>query len=462
MIILMKSSNREILSISELNKTVKGLLETEFSFIYVEGEISNFSRPSSGHWYFTLKDEKAQIRCAMFRNQNRSVPFEPKNGQQVVLYGKVTLYEGRGDFQIITSSLELSGDGELRRSFERLKASLQKEGFFDQQKKKAIPKFPKKIAVITSPSGAAIKDIFSVVYRRFPALGMTVIPTQVQGEEAVPQIVNAIKTANKQNSLYDLILLSRGGGSLEDLWAFNTEPVAKAIFSSSIPVVSAVGHESDFTISDFVADLRAPTPSSAAEQITPDAEMLKNDILETSDRLIRAARRAIDSRQNELSHLIRRIRHPNSRLNEFAQRLDELERRMLSQVSNLIRIKKSKLAERKIQSPIQKIQQINDRVKQLSRIMTQSHATLIKNRQASLSEKSSQLEALSPLATLKRGYAIVSEEANGKIVRNSDEIAEGEKLGIRLSNGALTAQVVAKREDMRGYLLLILQFFSVV
>tara|TARA_A100001388_G_C28727998_1_gene479993 strand:- start:188 stop:1339 length:1152 start_codon:yes stop_codon:yes gene_type:complete len=380
----------------------------------------------------------------MFRNQNRSVPFEPKNGQQVVLYGKVTLYEGRGDFQIITSSLELSGDGELRRSFERLKASLQKEGFFDQQKKKAIPKFPKKIAVITSPSGAAIKDIFSVVYRRFPALGMTLIPTQVQGEEAVPQIVNAIKTANEQNSSYDLILLSRGGGSLEDLWAFNTEPVAKAIFSSSIPVVSAVGHESDFTISDFVADLRAPTPSSAAEQITPDAEMLKNDILETSDRFIRAARRAIDSRQNELSHLIRRIRHPNSRLNEFAQRLDELERRMLSQVSNLIRIKKSKLAERKIQSPVQKIQQVKDRVKQLSRIMTQSHATLIKNRQASLSEKSSQLEALSPLATLKRGYAIVSEEANGKIVRNSDEIAEGEKLRIRLSNGALTAEVVAK------------------
>ena len=444
MIILMKSSNREILSISELNKTVKGLLETEFSFIYVEGEISNFSRPSSGHWYFTLKDEKAQIRCAMFRNQNRSVPFEPKNGQQVVLYGKITLYEGRGDFQIITSSLELSGDGELRRSFERLKASLQKDGFFDQQKKKAIPKFPKKIAVITSPSGAAIKDIFSVVYRRFPALGMTVIPTQVQGEEAVPQIVNAIKTANKQNSSYDLILLSRGGGSLEDLWAFNTEPVAKAIFSSSIPVVSAVGHESDFTISDFVADLRAPTPSSAAEQITPDAEMLKNDILETSDRFIRAARRAIDSCQNELSHLIRRIRHPNSRLNEFAQRLDELERRMLSQVSNLIRIKHSKLAERKIQSPIQKILQINDRVKQLSRIMTQSHATLIKNRQASLNEKSSQLEALSPLATLKRGYAIVSEEVSGKIVRNSDEITEGEKLGIRLSNGALTAEVVAK------------------
>ena len=361
-----------------------------------------------------------------------------------MLYGKVTLYEGRGDFQIITSSLEVSGDGELRRSFERLKASLQKEGFFDQQKKKAIPKFPKKIAVITSPSGAAIKDIFSVVYRRFPALGMTVIPTQVQGEEAVPQIVNAIKTANKQNSSYDLILLSRGGGSLEDLWAFNTEPVAKAIFNSSIPVVSAVGHESDFTISDFVADLRAPTPSSAAEQITPDAEMLKNDILETSDRLIRAARRAIDSRQNELSHLIRRIRHPNSRLNEFRPKIRRARATYVIEVSNLIRIKKSKLAERKIQSPIQKIQQVNDRAKQLSRLMTQSHATLIKNRQASLNEKSSQLEALSPLATLKRGYAIVSEETNGKIVRNSDEITEGEKLGIRLSNGALTAEVVAK------------------
>ena len=193
MIKLMKSANRQILSTSELNKTVKGLLEKEFPFIYVEGEISNFSRPSSGHWYFTLKDEKAQIKCAMFRNQNRLVPFEPENGQQVVLYGKVTLYEGRGDFQIITTSLEVSGDGELRRSFERLKVSLQKEGFFDQKKKKAIPKFPNNIAIITSPTGAAIKDIFSVVYRRFPALGMTVIPTQVQGEEAVPQIVSAIK-----------------------------------------------------------------------------------------------------------------------------------------------------------------------------------------------------------------------------------------------------------------------------
>ena len=442
MIISMKSSNREILSISELNKTVKGLLETEFSFLYVEGEISNFSRPSSGHWYFTLKDEKAQIKCAMFRNQNRSVGFEPKNGQQVVLYGKVTLYEGRGDFQIITSSLEVSGDGELRRSFEKLKASLQKEGFFDQGTKKVIPKFPKNIAIITSPTGAAIKDIFSVVYRRFPALGMTVIPTQVQGEEAIPQIVDAIQTANNRKSLYDLILLSRGGGSLEDLWAFNTEPVAKAIFNSKIPIVSAIGHESDFTISDFVADLRAPTPSSAAEQITPDADILKNDISETRDRLIRTARRAMDSRQNDLNHLIRRIRHPSSRLNEFAQRLDDLERRILSWITNLIRIKNSKLAQRKIQSPRQKIQQVNHQVNQLSKLLTQNQAALFKNRQASLSEKSSQLEALSPLATLKRGYAIVAEGNSGKIVRDSDQISEGEKLDIKLSSGDLTAQVL--------------------
>ena len=443
MIISMKSSNREILSISELNKTVKGLLETEFSFLYVEGEISNFSRPSSGHWYFTLKDEKAQIKCAMFRNQNRSVGFEPKNGQQVVLYGKVTLYEGRGDFQIITSSLEISGDGELRRSFEKLKASLQKEGFFDQRTKKVIPKFPKNVAIITSPTGAAIKDIFSVVYRRFPALRMTVIPTQVQGEEAIPQIVDAIETANNGKSTYDLILLTRGGGSLEDLWAFNTEPLAKAIFISKIPIVSAIGHESDFTISDFVADLRAPTPSSAAEQITPDANMLKNDISETRDRLIRTARRAMDSRQNELSHLIRRIRHPSSRLNEFAQRLDDLERRNLSWITNLIRIKNSKLAERKIQSPRQRIQQVNHQVNQLSKLLTQNQAALFKNRQAILNEKSSQLEALGPLATLKRGYAIVSEGTSGKIVRDSDQISEGEKLDIKLSDGDLTAQVLA-------------------
>ncbi|MBA59120.1 MAG: exodeoxyribonuclease VII large subunit [Gammaproteobacteria bacterium] len=438
----MDSSNRKILSVSQLNKTAKHILETEFSFLYVEGEISNFAQPSSGHWYFTLKDEKAQVRCAMFRNRNQSVDFEPKNGQQVILHGKVSLYEGRGEFQVIANSLENSGDGELRRAFEKLKTSLQKEGLFDSSHKKPIPDLPARLAIITSPTGAAIKDIYSVISRRFPAMIMTVIPTQVQGDEAIPQIVEAIEKANEQDSGYDLVLLARGGGSLEDLWAFNTEPVARAIFKSRLPLVSAIGHESDVTISDFVADLRAPTPSAAAEQITPDSDKLKSELLEKENRLIRMAERVVRNFHKELTHIFRRIRHPNTRLNDYAQRLDDLERRFSQSLKSIVEKKQTQLEQKHLTPPTRKIEQLESALKQHLGTIIHSELKSRLDRKNLVERDLARLEALSPFATLKRGYAIVSAERDNQIIRDPKQVPEGENLRIRLSEGNLRAEVI--------------------
>ena len=264
-------SNREILSVGDLNRAARQLLEGQFAMVFVEGEISNFARPSSGHWYFTLKDSSAQLRCAMFRNRNQSIRFAPANGQQVIVRGKISLYEGRGEYQMIAEFLEEAGDGALRRAFDKLKSQLEAEGLFAEYTKKVIPAMPRHIAIITSPTGAAIRDVLQVLKRRFPAINVSVLPVAVQGDEAPAQIVRALSQANQYvEDPFDLILLTRGGGSLEDLWAFNTEPVARAIFASQLPVVCAVGHETDVSIADFVADLRAPTPSAAAELISPD------------------------------------------------------------------------------------------------------------------------------------------------------------------------------------------------
>ena len=264
-------SNAEILSVSDLNKAAKSLLEGHFPMVFVEGEISNFSVPASGHWYLTLKDEGGQLRTAMFRNKNQRVRFKPRNGLKVLIRGKISLYEARGEYQFIAEHMEEAGEGELRRAFEALKQRLQTDGLFDESRKRVLPALPKHLAIITSPTGAAIRDVLSVLNRRFPALNCTIIPSQVQGEDATQQIVAALELANTfSEPVFDAILLTRGGGSLEDLWTFNTEPVALAIANSRIPVVSAIGHESDFTIADFVADLRAATPSAAAEILAPD------------------------------------------------------------------------------------------------------------------------------------------------------------------------------------------------
>ena len=262
-------NNRQIFSVSELNRTVRQLLENSLTLLWVEGEISNFARPGSGHWYMTLKDEKSQVRCAMFKGSNMRVSFEPANGMSVLVRCKAGIYEGRGEYQLVIEHMEEAGFGALQRQFEQLKASLSKEGLFDSSHKREIPSSIHHAGIVTSPTGAAIKDILSVLRRRFPSIAVTIYPTAVQGEQAQSQIVEAITNANDDNRC-DVLIVGRGGGSLEDLWSFNEESVARSIHNSRIPIVSAVGHEIDFTIADFVADLRAPTPSAAAELISPD------------------------------------------------------------------------------------------------------------------------------------------------------------------------------------------------
>ena len=330
-------SNAEILSVSDLNRAAKSLLEGRFPMVFVEGEISNFSVPASGHWYLTLKDEGGQLRTAMFRNRNQRVLFKPRNGLKVLIRGKISLYEARGEYQFIAENMEEAGEGELRRALEVLKQRLQADGLFDESRKRALPALPKHLAIITSPTGAAIRDVLSVLNRRFPALNCTIIPSQVQGEEATQQIVASLETANSfEEPGFDAILVTRGGGSLEDLWTFNTEPVALAIANSRVPVVSAIGHESDFTIADFVADLRAATPSAAAEILAPNQTDWMQQFDGLAQRLTRAQGSQLRAAQASVQSLTRRLRNPSQTLAQMNERLERLQPRLLMTVKRAL------------------------------------------------------------------------------------------------------------------------------
>ncbi len=444
----MTSANRQVITVSELNRDARRLLESEFPMLHVEGEISNLAQPSSGHWYFTLKDDKAQVRCAMFRNRNHMVRFKPRNGQQIVVRGRISLYEGRGEFQMIAEFLEDSGEGALRRAFENLKRSLQEEGLFDEYRKKPVPALANHIAIITSPSGAAIRDVITVMRRRFPAVRISILPVQVQGDESVPQIVDALATANsKTYDPFDLILLTRGGGSLEDLWSFNTEPVARAIAASQLPVVCAVGHESDVSIADFAADLRAPTPSAAAELITPDGSVLEDSVEFLGRRLIQAMLLQLNAQGREVEHLQRRLRHPSARLEDLAQRLDETERRLSTAMDRGIGERRSRLMQSRLISPIAmvdagklKLQGLSGRLKTADISQRRSLA----NRLAALTGK---LDTLSPLATLQRGYAIVTTESGDHVITEASQVEVGDKIRTRLQSGELTAQITDKESS---------------
>ena len=441
--IFTSSTDRDVLSVSQLNRKAKQLLETHLPLLWVEGELSNVSQPSSGHWYFTLKDEQAQVRCAMFRNRNMLVRFAPRQGQQVLIRARVSLYEGRGDYQLIVEHMEEAGFGALQRAFEALKLKLANEGLFDDAYKQPLPSLPKHIAVITSPTGAAIRDVLSVLNRRFPAIPVTVIPVAVQGKEAAPQIVRAIDLANRAG-LFDVVILARGGGSLEDLWPFNEESVARAIHASELPIVSAVGHEVDFTIADFVADLRAPTPSAAAELLVPDAE----DWLETfagyEILLQEAIERKLQSFKQRLEWLRTRLRHPGERLQQQAQRLDGLELRLVRAVDHQLLRCHTRLNTLVLrQKPLQPRLRIN----QLSQQVSQHHATLVKNmqrhlraQQQRLAEAARLLQTVSPLNTLQRGYAIAT-DSHHKVITNSSQVAPGDSINARLAEGELQCRV---------------------
>lgn len=437
------------LSVSELNHQARHLLESSFMQVWVEGELSGFSRPSSGHWYFSLKDRNCQVRCAMFRSANQRVRTLPKEGELVRIRGKVTLYENRGDFQIIAEHLEPAGAGALQQAFEALKLKLFNEGLFSAERKKPIPALPRHIGVVTSPTGAAIHDILTVLARRCPGIPVTLYPTAVQGKAATADIVAAIGRAVTHNRA-DVLIIGRGGGSLEDLWCFNEEAVARAIAACPIATVSAVGHEVDTTIAGYVADMRAPTPSAAAENISPDQGIWLQQLQASNERLRAAMMRQQMSLQNHLTQLSARLKDPRRSLQEKAQRLDELDTRLnrsMAQLLQRLQVRHANVQQRVgMQSPGKQLSTASERLKQLQTDLTAALQHTLKNRRERLDYTAQTLNLVSPLATLGRGYAIVKDQ-HGAIVRNAGTLQPGHAISARVASGIIQAQVTGTRDE---------------
>lgn len=437
---------RLVLSVSDLNRAARGVLEGGFPLLWVEGEISNLARPASGHLYFSLKDSQAQVRCALFRNRSQLLRFKPADGMKVLVRGRVSLYEPRGDFQFIAEHLEEAGHGALQRAFEELKARLAKEGLFDTALKRPLPAAPRRIGVITSPSGAALHDILTVIRRRYPIARVILYPTPVQGEGAAVRIADMIDTASERAEC-DVLILARGGGSLEDLWAFNEEPVARAIRASRIPLVSGVGHEVDFTIADFAADLRAPTPTGAAELVTPDVGEWRRHLDQRERRLHQSQLFLLQGLRRRLEWCGERLQqlHPARILRDRSQRLDELQLRLGRCVRAHLRHERSRLgglqAALYAHSPQQQLRHASDRLTAMDvrlRGAARTRVTQVANRLA-LSMRA--LDAVSPLATLNRGYAIVSDAASGATLSHVSVARPGQTVRTRLADGSFTAEV---------------------
>ncbi|MGM0593901.1 MAG: exodeoxyribonuclease VII large subunit [Pseudomonadota bacterium] len=443
---------REIYSVSRLNREARAVLEGSFPLLWVEGEISNLARPRSGHIYFSLKDEFAQVRCAMFRMRAINLPFRAENGMQVVARVRVGLYEPRGDYQLVVDHMEESGDGALRRAFEALKSRLEQEGLFAQERKRPLPAMPRRIGVVTSPSGAAIRDILTVLKRRFPAIPVVIYPVAVQGEGAANDIAGMIRLAAERAEC-DVLIVGRGGGSLEDLWAFNEESLAHAIHDSPIPVVSAVGHEVDVTIADFVADARAATPSAAAELLSPDREAWLQRLQQLERRLQRQIGLQLQQRRQRLQWLVKRLKHPGRRLQEHAQRLDELELRMGRAVAHQLRHKAGRLETLQARlvrhNPAQRLAQLQQRRRDLSERLRRAMQQQLEREQQRLAGQVRALETVSPLATLSRGYAIVSDAESGAVIQRSDEVNIGDTVHARLHRGGLRCRVEEIEDEER-------------
>ena len=447
------ADNKEIkiISVTELNKLAKSLLENGIPKLWIEGEISNLARPASGHIYFSLKDETSQIRCAWFKQRQSITAKDISNGMKMLALGKISLYQPRGEYQFIIEKMETAGEGDLKRKYEELKQKLFNEGLFDREKKLEIPKLPKKIGVITSPSGAAIRDVLSILKRRFPLLPIVIFPVTVQGDNAAPDIEIALKKANHRADC-DVLILTRGGGSLEDLWAFNEEIVAREIHRSKIPIISAIGHETDTTIADFVSDVRAPTPSGAAEIATPDqSELLK--LLKT---------------------LFRRIEHETSQyINTKSQSMDWLSKR-LSQSSPIVTVRKQieisgnlrKLLFSSIgrnlslhtkevdnlkfrlnsSSPKLKIQKAISHLSEMQLKITTSTKSSVTKLNSQLTTLGKTLDSLSPLKTLDRGYAVARDSKTKKIISNSEKVSINSQIDIKLAKGEIAAKVIERKD----------------
>ena len=431
------------ISVSELNRQARTLLERSFLTIQVEGEISNFVKPSSGHWYFTLKDDKAQVRCAMFKNRNQVIRLQPKQGDKVIVRAKVSLYEGRGDYQLICDYMESSGSGSLQKAFEELKNKLQKEGLFESTHKKTIPAHPSSIGIITSPTGAAVHDVLTVLKRRFPGLPVTLYPTSVQGEDAPEQICKAIILAEIHQQC-DVLILGRGGGSLEDLWAFNTEQVARTVHNCELPIISAVGHEVDVVITYFIADLRAPTPSAAAELLSPDQAQIKQKLNLFEQRLTHHIQQKLRTAALKTESARNRLRHPGQKLNEQAQRLDHLEARLHNAIHSALTAahhrQQQLLSKLKLQSPKQLLNLKEEQLHSLFKRLSQAGVSNLQKNALRLGAATSQLHTVSPLATLERGYAIAKDQ-HGTVIQDASHVKQGDVIENQLYKGRLRCRV---------------------
>ncbi|MGH8373100.1 MAG: exodeoxyribonuclease VII large subunit [Gammaproteobacteria bacterium] len=437
---------RQVYTVSALNRAARGLLEGGLPLLWVEGELSNLARPASGHLYFSLKDSTAQVRCALFRNRAALLRFTPKDGLHVLVRARVSLYEPRGDYQLQVEHMEEAGHGALQRAFEELKQKLAKEGLFDSAYKKPLPATPAVIGIITSPSGAAIRDILSVIRRRYPIARVIVYPVPVQGEGAGARIAAMLNTAAARAEC-EVLILSRGGGSLEDLWAFNEEIVARAIHACTLPVISGVGHEIDFTIADFVADVRAPTPTGAAELATPDSGEWLSVLSKVRTRIVQAQARGFAAWQERIEWCIERLEHlhPARLLRDRAQRLDELEallgnsmRLMLNQDSRKVSEMLMRLHQHTPAKRLLVLRSTLTSLRQRLDFATRRQFGAITNR---LGLAARSLDTVSPLATLERGYAIVSDADGGQVIASVNRLHKNQSVRTRFADGSFLARV---------------------
>ena len=419
--------SRDIYSVTRLNREAKAVLEGSFPPLWVQGEISNMARPSSGHLYFSLKDRHSQVRCAMFKGRNQILKFNPENGVEVFVQASISLYEGRGEFQLIINQMEPAGIGALQLAFEQLKERLQTEGLFDPAHKKPLPVFPQQIGVVTSPTGAAVRDVLHVLKRRYPTADVIIYPVPVQGEGAAARIAEALQIANQRNEC-EVLILARGGGSLEDLWSFNEERVARAIFNSALPIITGIGHETDFTIADFVADQRAPTPSAAAELASPDHNQLFAQVQHRQNGLVTSMLRKLERYRQTLAYCEKKLPNPVRQLQSISQRVDELS--MRNQFN-----------------PVQRLGHYREKCQYLHEQLRANMSYTLREAGNRLGRSAHALQTVSPLSTLERGYAIVSTAANGHIVRDVATLKPGDRLTTRIAHGSFESQVTGIKQN---------------
>lgn len=432
-----------VLSVSDLNKLVSDQIEGQFQTVWLQGEISNFTHHSSGHFYFNLKDKNSQIKANMFKGYNARLKFKPANGMEVIVRGSVTVYKPRGEYSIRCETMEPVGAGALQKAFEQLKAKLQEEGLFDPGKKRPLPALPKRIGVVTSPTGAAIQDILNVLNRRYRAAHVTVIPARVQGDGAAQEVVRGIELANRIGS-YDVLIVGRGGGSIEDLWCFNEEIVARAIYNSKIPIISAVGHEIDFTIADFVADYRAPTPSAAAEVVAKSVSELLERIKNQRARLSQSTQFRMSHRMQKLTHLQSRLVDPKRHLQDLSLRSDEALQRLQLAWQRHVKDKNLQLRmlREKLKNPKSLIQARGERIENLRKNLRKEMKTLTTSKRTALESFMGLMDSLSPLKVLNRGYAVVFKDS--EIVRDPKGLKPKDHLVVQVDGGAVEVEVISE------------------